>query len=266
MSELISVIIPVYNIEKYIANCLESVVSQTYNNIEVIVIDDGSNDKTGEICDIYASKYRFIQVYHQQNSGVSVARNYGLNIYSGNWVFFLDGDDTLVSNALELAKKIADDTKCLMVDFNFSRIIDGKQISGLEFYTDSFIEDNIKCLNNTLLYKRALICPKLYHRSIINHIRFNPKIKIGEDIVFNIEIYKASRFNISHNTEKIYLYLLRNGSAMQNSKTYCEYEKLNNVVAEYLSNDIEFNKNLILFYGINYYFKCIKERALLSSQ
>ena len=111
-----------------------------------------------------------------------------------------------------------------------------------------------------------MICPKLYHRSIINHIRFNPKIKIGEDIVFNIEIYKASRFNISHNTEKIYLYLLRNGSAMQNSKTYCEYEKLNNVVAEYLSNDIEFNKNLILFYGINYYFKCIKERALLSSQ
>lgn len=176
MSELISIIIPVYNIEKYIANCLESVVSQTYNNIEVIVIDDGSNDKTGEICDIYASKYRFIQVHHQQNSGVSVARNYGLNTYSGNWVFFLDGDDTLVSNALELAKKIADDTKCLMVDFNFSRVTEGKTISGFEFYTNSFIEDNIKCLNSTLLYKRALIYPKLYHRSIINHIRFNPKI------------------------------------------------------------------------------------------
>lgn len=266
MSELISIIIPVYNIEKYIANCLESVVSQTYNNIEVIVIDDGSNDKTGEICDIYASKYRFIQVHHQQNSGVCVARNYGLNTYSGNWVFFLDGDDTLVSNALELAKKIADDTKCLMVDFNFSRVTEGKTISGFEFYTNSFIEDNIKCLNSTLLYKRALIYPKLYHRSIINHIRFNPKITIGEDIVFNIEIYKGPHFNISHNTEKIYLYLLRNGSAMQNSRTYCEYERLNNVVTEYLSNDIEVNKNLILFCCINYYFKCIKERALLSSQ
>ena len=76
---LISVIIPVYNVEEYIIRCLDSVVSQTYKNIEVLLVDDGSTDRSGEICDKYAKEYNFINVYHQKNGGQSVARNYGID-------------------------------------------------------------------------------------------------------------------------------------------------------------------------------------------
>ena len=90
---MISVIVPVYNTQKYIVRCLECLTKQTLKDIEVIMIDDGSTDESGEICDKYAGKYNNFKVFHKQNGGVSTARNLGIKNVSGKYIFFLDSDD-----------------------------------------------------------------------------------------------------------------------------------------------------------------------------
>ena len=91
--EKISVIIPVYNVEKYLKRCLDSVINQTYKNLEIILVDDGSTDNSGKICDEYAKNDKRIIVIHKENGGVSVARNIGLDICTGDYVNFIDSDD-----------------------------------------------------------------------------------------------------------------------------------------------------------------------------
>ena len=93
--KLVSVIIPAYNIEDYIGRCLDSVISQTYKNLEIIVVDDGSRDHTGEILDNYAKKDRRIKVIHKENGGVSSARNKGIEAAEGDYIGFIDGDDLI---------------------------------------------------------------------------------------------------------------------------------------------------------------------------
>ena len=95
--ELISIIVPVYNIEKYVAKCLETIRNQTYTNIEVIVVDDGSTDNSGVICDTIASLDNRINVFHRKNEGLSTARNFGIDKANGKYVVFIDGDDQVDS-------------------------------------------------------------------------------------------------------------------------------------------------------------------------
>ena len=97
----ISIVIPVYKVEKYIGVCIESVQNQTLKDIELILVDDGSPDKSGEICDQYASKDDRIKVIHKKNGGVGQARNDGLDLATGEWIIFCDSDDWLETNALE---------------------------------------------------------------------------------------------------------------------------------------------------------------------
>ena len=109
MDDLISIIIPAYNVEKYISKCLESIIKQTYSNIEIILVDDGSTDKTSEICDEYEKKDDRIKVIHTENRGVSEARNKGLENVKGNWITFVDSDDWIEEDFCEvLLKKIKD--------------------------------------------------------------------------------------------------------------------------------------------------------------
>ena len=91
----ISVIIPVYNVDEFLSECLESVINQTYNNIEIILIDDGSTDESGKICDKYGAKDKRIKVIHQENMGVSSTRNRGIDLSSGEYLTFVDSDDIL---------------------------------------------------------------------------------------------------------------------------------------------------------------------------
>ena len=93
MNEKISVIVPVYNVEKYIGECIKSIINQDYENIEIILVDDGSNDKSGEICDEYTLKDKRVKVIHKENGGVSSARNRGIESSTGEYIAFVDGDD-----------------------------------------------------------------------------------------------------------------------------------------------------------------------------
>src|SRR5574344_1872249 len=98
MQGLISIIVPVYNSEKTLKRCYDSLINQDYKNIEIILIDDGSKDKSGEICDLYAKKDKRIKVFHQENQGESAARNCGLKFAEGEWITFCDSDDFVAKN------------------------------------------------------------------------------------------------------------------------------------------------------------------------
>ena len=104
---LVTVIVPVYNCEKYIARCIESVINQTYSNIELIIVNDGSTDHTNEICENYNKKYQNIKLINQKNQGVSIARNNALNISLGQYIQFTDSDDYMEKDMIELMVKSA---------------------------------------------------------------------------------------------------------------------------------------------------------------
>ena len=115
----VSVIVPIYNVEKYIAECIESIIKQDYRNLEIILVDDGSPDKSGEICDFYKNKDERIIVIHKKNAGVSAARNSGLDAATGDFVCFVDGDDYLEEDYVSyLLKQIIDNTE-LKIDALF---------------------------------------------------------------------------------------------------------------------------------------------------
>lgn len=124
-SLLISIIIPIYNVERYLPKCLNSVICQTYSNLDIVLVDDGSSDKSGIICDEYAQKDSRIQVLHKKNEGVDKARFSGLNIANGDYVIFVDSDDWLCDNDI-LRKMVvkAEETRADYVEMGMQRVID----------------------------------------------------------------------------------------------------------------------------------------------
>ena len=117
MEELISVIVPVYKVEKYIHKCVDSIINQTYKNLEIILVDDGSPDECGKICDEYAEKDNRIIVIHQKNSGQCVARNMGLKKMSGEYVAFVDSDDYLEKDYLQKMREGIQDKQMAISGF-----------------------------------------------------------------------------------------------------------------------------------------------------
>lgn len=106
MEDLISVIVPIYNVENYLGKCIDSIINQTYRNLEIILVDDGSPDNCGEICDQYASQDIRIRVIHKTNGGLSDARNAGMQIMNGEFLMFVDSDDWLQDNCVEILYEI----------------------------------------------------------------------------------------------------------------------------------------------------------------
>lgn len=121
----VSVIIPVYNVEKYLIECLKSIVNQSYKNLEIILVDDGSPDNSGKICDEYATCDTRIKVIHKENGGVSCARNVGLDLASGEYICFVDPDDWLEYNALELCFTYLLITKADLCFFDYDLVYRG---------------------------------------------------------------------------------------------------------------------------------------------
>ena len=131
--DLVSVIIPVYNVEIYLRECLQSVIGQTYKNLEILLIDDGATDNSGKICDEIAKEDQRIKVFHRENEGVSAARNFGIEQASGGWIFFVDSDDLLMQNTIELSMQYVkpEDDICFigLKSFNDNEDVKIKKIS-----------------------------------------------------------------------------------------------------------------------------------------
>ena len=233
----ISVIIPVYNIESYLESTLKSLLDQTYKDFEVILVNDGSVDRSPDICDEYAAKYNCIKVIHKPNGGVSSARNVGIENAQGEWIFFLDGDDLLTKDAFETLIKTANETNCDIIEGNYIRVLNSKTIYTPLLDQDNYIEDSIECIQNTLMYQRILIIPRLFKREIIGNFRFDNKIKIGEDILFTIQILLNSCVKIAHTHQIIYHYIQRLGSATHNHETMVYYDVLSEAMEKLLGID-----------------------------
>ena len=185
---LFSIVIPVFNTEKYLRRCIDSVLAQTYFNIEIILIDDGSTDSSGEICDFYAAIDKRIKVFHQNNKGVSVARNNGISNASGEYILFVDSDDWLELDMLETMLINVNRTKHQLIACNAFRDNDStKKIMDEEIEQDEILnfEELGRCdKRGTSIMNGPW--GKLYNLKLIkeNGLKFNEQISFGEDKLF----------------------------------------------------------------------------------
>lgn len=199
---LISVIIPIYNVEHYLEECLNSVVNQTYKNIEIIAVNDGSNDKSLQILENYAQIYKNIKVFNQENKGNSIARNKGIEHARGKYINFLDSDDYLALDTFENLVKKMERHQLDLIRFGAEPFVDGidydiskNQYDFKQYYKSEKVykkEEFLASLQQTLLQKEFSASPCLYlvRRDIIeqNQIRFTPGIRY-EDELFTLEVF-----------------------------------------------------------------------------
>lgn len=226
-SKMVSIILPAYNAEKYIVDCLESVLKQSYKNWELLIINDGSNDKTREICSDYILQDKRIKLLDINNKGVSVARNIGLDNSVGQFIMFLDSDDWLEENALEYAVKqienLNSDILCWNHIIETIRGCDFNKSFSEEKITFSHTEKTDLCYhiiqNNWKIkdkdqYLGMIRCVwgKLYRRCVIDDIRFSPGMNLAEDALFNYQTFKRANY-ISFVNEYLIHYRITGNSA-----------------------------------------------------
>ncbi|MBR5553536.1 MAG: glycosyltransferase family 2 protein [Clostridia bacterium] len=189
--ETISVIIPIYKTEDYLRRCLDSVVNQTYKKLEIILVDDGSPDKSGEICDEYAQKDNRIKVIHKENGGVSSARNAALDIACGEYVTFVDSDDYIHPEACAILFNAAKETSSDVVVCGFINVFADKHVKN-DYAEIKTLENNAILQEYVMDKIRPEACAKLIRKSVIGEIRFDTNFTCGEDLLFNYYIFKRS--------------------------------------------------------------------------
>lgn len=189
MNQLVSVIVPVFNREKTIKRCLNSILGQSYRNLELIIIDDGSHDGTGNICDFYEKKDLRVKVFHNKNHGVSYSRNYGIRYVTGKYVIFVDSDDYINQSYIEnLVKKAKRQRLTLVVSSLMMRTAGkGERFDMNDYVTDGTIAHDYYTLQKFM----GGVCGKLYDCQLIKdkHLHFDEDMVYSEDRVFNIEYY-----------------------------------------------------------------------------
>lgn len=179
----VTLIVPVYRAERYIRKCVDSILGQTYGNIELLLVDDGSPDNSGEICDEYANKDKRVKVFHEENSGVSTARNLALDNVGGKWVMFVDSDDWLEPDCLSACVETAEKNDLDLLQFASKRVDDEGNILLDEKYEDTGLLSRDEYINSA---DRLSVWGNLLRNDIIrkNHIRFDKDLKLGEDQLF----------------------------------------------------------------------------------
>ena len=187
---MISIIVPVYNVEKYLPRCIESILSQIYCNFELILVDDGSNDGSLSVCKHYASRDSRIKVFSKRNGGVSSARNLGLENCHGEWVAFVDSDDYVASNYLSMMVNAISHYATDLVISGFTRVDDSDKNKEIDSYT--YANENISIERLDIEQLRRIThwsvsFSKLFKSDIIrkNKLTF-PPIEVKEDVVFLI--------------------------------------------------------------------------------
>lgn len=263
----LSIIVPIYKVEKYIENCIKSILNQSFDDFELILVDDGSPDKCGEICDNYAKIDDRIKVIHQKNGGLSSARNSGLKVAIGSYIGFVDSDDWIESTMYEDMYKLAVKYNADIVQCDFINAIDEsiKVKNNTECYS---IIDNIECLNNLYnekFIKTVVSWNKIYKRELFEEINF-PTGKIHEDeFTTHKLIYKSNK--IITLDKKLYYYRTTENSIMNSEFNIKRFHRL-----EAIQERIEFfkvinekelyNKTIdkYIFVAKDYYFKYKKSK------
>lgn len=212
---LISIIIPVYNVEEYLSTCLESIINQTYQNLEIILVDDGSTDSSGRICDEYALKDERVLVIHQQNGGLSAARNSGLDIAKGDYIGFVDSDDYIELDMYEVLLNFAKNNNLDVSMCSAYEVFPEKKVKKRIDCFPPFITENIdEIINEIFINKRggvavAVWC-KLFKREVVIDKRFKLR-RFYEDVFFVFEwLSNTKRFG--RISDYKYYYVQRSGS------------------------------------------------------
>lgn len=207
----ISVIVPVYKVEAYLPRCIESILNQTFVDFELILVNDGSPDNCGEICNHYGVKDARISVIHQKNSRVSAARNAGMDISSGEWIAFIDPDDWIHKDYLKILwSGIEDDTDVVLCNFlSTSRLM----VQDADFHLAEFRRASLQEIYRDH-YVQTRIWGRLFRRSSIGGLRFISGTEPTEDACFNELLYRDDmHFRITD--AKLYYYYMRSDSAVQ---------------------------------------------------
>lgn len=230
---LISVIVPIYNIEEYVENCIKSIMMQTYHNLEIMLVDDGSTDRSGEICDRYASQDRRIIVLHKDNGGLSDARNYAIERAHGELIAFVDGDDWIHPQMYELMIDIMQRENADVVTCWFEQ-------ENADFTKQCYMTDNLdvrqftgaEALSNIEI-PLVVAWNKLYKREIFDDIRY-PMGKLHEDeFVIHRIFYKCQKVIVI--SQALYFYTIRNNSIVAQMTPQRIYDAL-----EAFSDRVEF--------------------------
>lgn len=216
---LISIIVPIYNVQNYLERCLLSLQKQTYKNIEVLLIDDGSKDNSGKIADDFAKLDNRFKAFHLQNGGVSAARNFGLKSYTGEYVTFIDSDDYVDTHYIELLYQAIVDTGCPMAvcqNYETEDIASQYEESNLTIHPKVInLDENF---DYTADYARCSVCSTLFQREILGDRLFSEDIYIGEDALFVAQALNAGR-KYAMIDQKLYVYILYQSSSSHGAYT-----------------------------------------------
>lgn len=218
MKPLLTVVIPVYNVEKYLKRCVESVLVQEWHNFEILLIDDGSSDNSPQICDDYVKAYDFISVIHKENGGLSEARNTGISLAKGEYVYFPDSDDWLEPQTFAELAEVLESREFDIVSFN-REFVKGEEediqtvpkvtqvFNGKDAFVQMLKHSYITGFANDKIYKKSLF--------IDNNISF-PKGKYYEDLGTNYKLFLSAK-NVFATNQKYYHYLIDNPDSITQS-------------------------------------------------
>ena len=248
-SDLISIIIPVYNVEKYIANCLESVINQTYNNIEIIIINDGSTDNSQSIINEYSKKDTRIKKFIKENGGLSDARNYGLDKANGTYVTFIDSDDSITTDYVEYLYNLIKMNDAEMSIASIKVVANKKELDYGQNYKNKILSQK-ETLRRMVTEEGFTVgaWAKLYKKNLFDNIRY-PKGDIFEEIATTYKLVLLCD-DIPYGNKAIYNYYKRNGSIINS-----EYnsKKLLRIKYSHVMGDAILNKYNDLYIPVESY-------------
>lgn len=233
---LVSIIIPIYNVENYLEQCIISVVHQTYKNLEIILVNDGSSDNSGKICDDFALMDKRIKVIHKMNGGLSSARNAGIDIAKGEYLGFVDSDDTIepfmYEKLMTAIKRDGTDLAVCAINYVFEN---GKKLTKTNLGKDTIFDfyDAIIEMNSHRIFDMGA-WSKLYHKKLFSNLRF-PLGKLSEDYYIMYKIFDCAQ-KVSYVSTPCYNYLQRQNSITRNVKINHEHEYAAKTQMEYLSS------------------------------
>ena len=227
MKPLLTVVIPVYNVEKYLKRCIDSILVQEWKHYDIILVDDGSTDNSSKICDDYAKAYDFISVIHKENGGLSAARNTGISHAEGEYVYFPDSDDWIEPNTFSDLAEVIESDQYEIISFNreFVKSEDdiiksdskqSKRLTGKEALVEMFSYGFITGFANDKIYRKALFTK--------NNIQF-PVGKYYEDLGTNYKLFLAAK-KIYATNQKYYHYLIDNPDAITKSWNEQKFENM----------------------------------------
>ncbi len=233
--KLISIIVPVYNVERYLERCIESLINQTYKNIEIILVDDGSPDNCGAICDKYARCDNRVKVLHQRNQGLSCARNSGLKIAAGEYICFIDSDDYVSEKYCEVLHNLLESTNYDYSVCGAHRFADGSEPCPKNVSIHGTFS-NIEFLELQLTKKSEFgVWNKMYRKRSLLDLTF-AEGKVHEDVIWSADLAKKCHNGVICTREDLYYYRQRENGIVNQGARRCNPDRL--YAGEYLANTI----------------------------